>query len=118
MASQGLINNSSGSPAAVTATTNLVKLQHPGYKLLFVKCEASGRQFLVDGGSAVTLWQQVHPLPISISISVLATIISSSFLKAIPILLDAQESITSLSSPICSGLFSHIDFAHLILSTT
>ena len=38
-------NNSSGAPTAAATTTNHVKLWHPGHKLLFVQCQASGRPF-------------------------------------------------------------------------
>ena len=38
-----------------------MKLQRPKHKLLFVQCQDSGRQFLVDGSSAVTLWPQTRP---------------------------------------------------------
>ena len=60
---QGPNNNSSGSPAVGGATTNHVQLRHPGNKFLFFKCEDSGRQCLVEGGSAG------HPLAAGLSLT-------------------------------------------------
>ena len=54
--------NSSGN-GAPTATTpiNHVQIQRPRHQLLYVQCRDSGRQFLVDGSSTVTLWPQTQP---------------------------------------------------------
>ena len=52
--------NSSSSPGAVVPATNIVKL-HP--QLLYVRCDASTDQFLVDCGSAITLLRQICPFP-------------------------------------------------------
>ena len=51
--------HSSGSvvPTAAAAPITHVQLQHPSHNLLFIRCRSSGCQFLVDGRSAVILWQ-------------------------------------------------------------
>ena len=38
-----------------------MRLQKPRQALLFVRCRDTGRRYLVDGGSAVTLWPQSQP---------------------------------------------------------
>ena len=59
---KGQANSSGRAPTAAAALINHVWLQHPKHGLLFVSCQDTGRQFLVDGGSAVTLWPQSQPL--------------------------------------------------------
>ena len=59
---KGQANSSGGAPTAASAPINHVRLQHPKHGLLFVSCQDTGRQFLVDSSSAVTLWPQSQPL--------------------------------------------------------
>ena len=59
---KGQANSNGSTPTAAAAPINHVRLQHPRHGLLFVSCRDTGRQFLVDCGSAVTLWPQSQPL--------------------------------------------------------
>ena len=59
---KGQANSNASAPTAAAAPINHVRLQRPKHGLLFVSCRDTGRQFLVDGGSAVTLWPQSQPL--------------------------------------------------------
>merc|ERR1712026_127309 len=58
---QGQSSRRSSAPTAAAAPVNHVRLQKPRQALLFVRDRDTGRRFLVDGGSAVTLWPQSKP---------------------------------------------------------